>query len=70
MSTTIVHLQHRRDGVSQPWSSTKQDQAATARTGLAAKFLREADGDPQRAASLRTAYFTRIQEVRAIYHNG
>lgn len=34
--------------------------ASRARRGLDAKFLREADGDPQRAAVLRKLYFARL----------
>lgn len=44
------------------WASTPDRAARTApaRRALDAKFLREAGGDPQRAESLRRAYFKRL----------
>lgn len=44
------------------WARTvnRTERTAPARAGLEAKFLREADGDPQRAESLRKAYYQRL----------
>lgn len=44
------------------WAQTPDRAARTApaRAGLEAKFLAEADGDPVRAAHIRTAYYTRL----------
>lgn len=44
------------------WANTvnRTERTAPARAGLEAKFLREADGDPQRAASLRKAHYQRL----------
>jgi hypothetical protein len=44
------------------WAKTADRSARTAkaRKALENKFLAEADGDPQRAASLRKAYFARL----------
>lgn len=44
------------------WAQTKDRAARTApaRAGLEARFLREADGDPARAESIRKAYFARL----------
>jgi hypothetical protein len=45
------------------WAVTEDRSARTApaRAGFEAKFLAEADGDPQRAASLRAAFYQRMQ---------
>lgn len=42
------------------WANTvsRSARTAAARAALDARFLRDADGDPLRAASLRKAYFT------------
>lgn len=44
------------------WANTtdRTGRTAPARAALDAKFLAEADGDPRRAANLRTAYFKRL----------
>lgn len=44
------------------WANTTDRSARTApaRAALEAKFLREAGGDPVRAAHLRKAYFARL----------
>ena len=44
------------------WANTKDRAARTAkpRKAFEDKFLAEADGDPQRAESLRRAYFARL----------
>ena len=44
------------------WGRTADRTARTApaRAALEEKFLREADGDPARAKSLRTAYYKRL----------
>ncbi|MCL3818545.1 hypothetical protein [Aeromicrobium wangtongii] len=44
------------------WGNTPDRTARTApaRAALEAKFLREADGDPVRAASLRKAYYKHL----------
>ena len=44
------------------WAQTKDRAARTAnaRNAFEDRFLTEADGDPQRAASLRKAYFARL----------
>ena len=44
------------------WANTSDRAARTAkaRAALEAKFLAEADGDPQRAESLRKAYYKRL----------
>lgn len=44
------------------WANTEDRSARTShgREAFEAKFLVEADGDPQRAESLRKAYFTRL----------
>lgn len=44
------------------WANTTNRTARTApaRAGLDAKFLAEAGGDPERAASLRRAHFKRL----------
>lgn len=44
------------------WGNTldRTARTASARQGLDAKFLREADGDPKRAESLRRAHFQRM----------
>lgn len=44
------------------WANTTDPSARTkpARQALEDKFLREAEGDPRRAESLRKAYFTRL----------
>jgi hypothetical protein len=44
------------------WANTPDRTARTAnaRRALEEKFLTEADGDPQRAESLRRAYFARM----------
>lgn len=51
------------------WANTvnRTERTAPARAGLEAKFLREADGDPQRAESLRKAHYQRLalKSVRA-----
>jgi hypothetical protein len=51
-----------RIGGHSKWANTTDRTAATApaRAALEAKFLAESDGDPQRAASLRKAYFARL----------
>lgn len=44
------------------WANTldRSARTANARKAFRDKFLTEADGDPQRAASLRKAYFARL----------
>ena len=44
------------------WANTtnRTERTAPARAGLDARFLQEADGDPQRAASLKKAHFQRM----------
>lgn len=44
------------------WANTRDRSARTrnARKAFEAKFLAEADGDPQRAESLRKAYYARL----------
>jgi hypothetical protein len=44
------------------WANTQDRSARTApaRSRFEAKFLEEADGDPQRAESLRKAYFAKL----------
>ena len=44
------------------WGNTHDRSARTApaRSGFEAKFLEEAGGDPQRAESLRKAYFAKL----------
>ena len=44
------------------WGRTvnRTERTAPARAGLEAKFLREADGDPKRAESLRKAHYQRM----------
>ena len=44
------------------WASTEDRSARTApaRRALDAKFLEQAEGDPKRAESLRSAYFKRL----------
>jgi hypothetical protein len=44
------------------WANTRDRTARTANARKAAedKFLKQADGDPQRAESLRKAYFARL----------
>lgn len=44
------------------WANTENRSARTtpARRAFEAKFLAEADGDPQRAESLRRAYYARL----------
>jgi hypothetical protein len=51
-----------RLGAHASWANTKDRTARTApaRAALEAKFLAEADGDPDRAASLRKAYYARL----------
>lgn len=46
----------------QSWGNTTDRAARTAnaRNALEAKFLADADGDPQRAAALRKAYYARL----------
>lgn len=51
-----------RLGAHTKWANTTDRSAATrpAREAFDAKFLAEADGNPERAAHLRKAYFTRL----------
>lgn len=51
-----------RLGAHVSWANTTDRAARTApaRAALDQKFLDEADGDPQRAESLRKAYYTRL----------
>jgi len=51
-----------RVGAHLSWANTENRAARTApaRAALDQKFLDEADGDPARAAHLRTAYFQRL----------
>ena len=51
-----------RLGAHESWANTTDRTARTApaRAALDQKFLDAADGDPVRAAHLRTAYFTRL----------
>lgn len=44
------------------WANTRDRTARTApaRAAMGAKFLKQADGDPVRAGSLRKAYFARL----------
>lgn len=44
------------------WANTKDRSARTlrARLGLEEKFLREAGGDPKRAAAIRKAYYAKL----------
>jgi hypothetical protein len=46
----------------QSWANTTDRTARTAkpRAAFEATFLREADGDPKRAESLRKAYYARL----------
>lgn len=50
------------------WARTSDRTArtASARAGLEARFLREADGDPIRAEHLRKAYYKRLALKSAI----
>ena len=51
-----------RIGAHTKWANTPDRTAATApaRAGLEQKFLDQAGGDPQRASSLRKAYYARL----------
>ena len=51
-----------RLGAHTKWANTTDRVAATApaRAAFEQKFLDQADGDPKRAASLRSAYFARL----------
>ncbi|OKH69086.1 hypothetical protein EB73_14430 [Mycobacterium sp. SWH-M3] len=53
-----VAAAHERWGALDAQGRTDATQAA--RDGLEAKFLREAGGDPKRAASLRKAHYARM----------
>lgn len=56
-----------RVGALTSWGRTSDRSARTApaRAALDAKFLVEADGDPQRADALRRAYFARLALLSA-----
>jgi len=60
--TTDEASQWGRIGAHLSWAATKDRTARTApaRAARDAKFLAEADGDPVRAAHLRTAHFRRL----------
>ena len=62
-----THADYGRLGAHISWGNTKNRSARTAnaRAALEAKFLREADGDPVRAASIRKAYYKRLQIASA-----
>jgi hypothetical protein len=49
------------------WANTENrtERTAPARAALDAKFLAEASGDPQRAESLRKAYYARLAFLSA-----
>lgn len=51
----------------QSWANTENrtERTAPARKALDAKFLTEAGGDPQRAESLRKAYYARLAFLSA-----
>ena len=51
----------------QSWANTENrtERTAPARKALDAKFLAEAGGDPQRAESLRKAYYARLAFLSA-----
>lgn len=51
-----------RLGAHVSWANTtnRTERTAPARAALEQKFLDEADGDPQRAASIRKAYYARL----------
>lgn len=62
MATTSEKQLAARIAAHTSWANTENRSARTAnaRAALDAKFLREAGGDPVRAASLRKAHFARL----------
>ena len=57
-----------RIGAHSKWANTTDRTAATApaRAALEQKFLDQADGDPQRAVSLRRAYYLQLARKSAV----
>jgi hypothetical protein len=65
VSVTLTPTERRlrsQIGAHESWARTEDRSARTlpARLGLEEKFLREAEGDPKRAESLRKAHYARM----------
>jgi hypothetical protein len=67
MATTADRSLLGRIGAETSWANTTDRSARTApaRAALDAKFLKQADGDPLRAAHLRKAHFARLAYLSA-----
>jgi hypothetical protein len=67
-STPSERALHARVAAHSSWAATTDRTArtATARAAFERRFLDQADGDPQRAASLRQAYYTRLALKSAV----
>lgn len=70
MKTSLTDTERRLRGelaAHKSWANTENgtERTAPARRALDAKFLAEANGDPQRAESLRKEYYARLAFLSA-----
>jgi hypothetical protein len=67
MTTESESIMRAQIAAHASWAQTEDRAARTlpARRGLEAKFLREADGDPVKAESLRKEFYKRMQLASA-----